>query len=68
MVEAMGAAILVAAVGLLGSIVTNAFFYGKLTQKVSSNSDDISELQRTSLDHEKRISHLEGPTRWTTEG
>ena len=60
MVNAMIEVICTVLVGLAGSIATNAYYYGKLTQKVSDHSDDIEKLQVDVKDHGTRIATLEG--------
>ena len=53
-------AILVAAVALAGSIVSNAYFYGRLTERVGGHAERLEKVEEAVTDHETRISHLEG--------
>ena len=53
-------AIAVAAVALIGSVLSNAYFYGRLTERVSSHGRRLGEVESKVDDHETRISHLEG--------
>ncbi len=62
--ESVNAVAIISAVGAIGAVAAHLFiavwYYGRLTQKVDSNSSDIVELKRTTRGHETRISRLEG--------
>lgn len=56
----MADALVVAALSLIGGVLSNAYFYGRLTERVKSHGERISRVEGTVDNHETRISHLEG--------
>lgn len=62
--EAIATIATAAFVGLcafLGTIATNAYYYGRLTKAVEVNSADIAELRGKTDDHGERLAAIEGP-------
>jgi hypothetical protein len=55
---------IISACGAIGAVIAHlgiaVWYYGRLTQKVESNTADICDLKDAVLDHETRISRLEG--------
>lgn len=49
-----------AAILIVINLLTAAFVYGRLTERVKEQSGKILHLEHTSDDHEKRISYAEG--------
>jgi hypothetical protein len=53
-------ALFVAGIGLVGSVVTNAYYYGKLTQKVSGSEKRLDKVEAKVDVLGTRVATLEG--------
>ena len=53
------AVLLVAAVALVAQVVTSAFFYGRLTERVATIAGNVAALQLAERDKESRLLEVE---------
>jgi hypothetical protein len=53
-------AIAISAFGVVGHLIIAVWYYGRLTQKVEDHGERLDKTEVQILDHETRISRLEG--------